>query len=359
MQRSFRNAFTLIELLVVISIIALLIGILLPALGAAREQAKTSVNLSNHRQMGTGVAMYLAEYNQTFFAHEGYYLPSHKFVEYNIGSASPAPEIAAIAAAMPSFSDSAELSAAVADPNKPGLAIPYITATNASAKTRKAHWPDYIFGYAPEPKIYTSPFISAAELQSLNVNIVIENVYGRVKWGGYGYNQHYLGWEAVVNTDGTVATPAYYGKVDKEVMSPSNTVVIGDSAGSRNTATFVGNSYAIEAPLPSVNHGWKFGAYYKSSAATLAMPRTNDAEITARAAAAMGEETALTKAPGNTDWLYRIYPAPRNNGNPAFVFGDGHAAARKLSEIDDFNQDGVFDNGYWNGRANFDPVTGR
>lgn len=66
-----RPAFTLIELLVVVGLIALLIGILLPALSAAREAAARTKCLSNMRSLQVAQALYCSE-NNNYLIRAGY-----------------------------------------------------------------------------------------------------------------------------------------------------------------------------------------------------------------------------------------------------------------------------------------------
>ncbi len=56
------RGFTIIELLVVISIIALLVGLLLPAIGTARDNARVNASKSNLRQLGVAHEIYAADW---------------------------------------------------------------------------------------------------------------------------------------------------------------------------------------------------------------------------------------------------------------------------------------------------------
>ncbi len=89
-----RSAFTLIELLVVISIIALLISILLPALRHARSTAQTAVCMSNVRQLAVAGTAYSAD-AEGYFPHQYAYGPRNLYRNalsnptYSIGSPTP------------------------------------------------------------------------------------------------------------------------------------------------------------------------------------------------------------------------------------------------------------------------------
>ncbi len=273
MTRLVRPAFTLIELLVVISIIALLIGILLPALGSARAVARSTVSMSQIRNLNTALAIYATEHRD--------FLPMHS---------------------------------SSSDPSHPAYADP------------RTRWFDYLFPYLETIDVYVSPNLDPEQLEASTRYFAHTNTSGYpggpVPFAGYGYNFQYLG--------NSRFNPTFHRNLS-DVIDASGTVAVGDCSGSRAGASgaMPGHSsqavYAIDPPLISARTAHPDGrAYYAGG--------------------------SVNEPNGTPDtYLWRSWTMERNNGAANVLFLDGHGEAVTAGELDDSNDDGVLDNGHYNG----------
>lgn len=143
-----RRAFTLIELLVVIAIIAILAAILFPVFAQARERARQTSCVSNARQMGLALAMYIQD-------SDGY--PFHS------------------------------------------------SPSNQSPRTR---WPDPIYPYVKNEQLFLCPSIAATPGMLGAYKAFAHNP--NAKYAGYGFNYQYLGNSRFpfTATDAEITTPA-------------------------------------------------------------------------------------------------------------------------------------------------------
>ena len=95
-----KRAFTLIELLVVVAVIALLIAILLPSLGRAREKARQTICVGNLRNMGIAMVMYYQNNNFRFPSIGGNMETDTDWIAWranewkNLASPAPVPNVA-------------------------------------------------------------------------------------------------------------------------------------------------------------------------------------------------------------------------------------------------------------------------
>ncbi len=291
---STRRGFTLVELLVVIGIIALLISILLPSLNRARQSAASTVNLSNLRQLGTGLEFYRNDNNGIF--------PTHSSLKS--------------------------------------------LTTDATPPTPRVRWADRIYPYLESTDVFVSPLLGeqgrlTAMKPWAHTIKTVGNMLDETDvayYGGYGYNYQYLG-----NARVKVGNNGPFYAATGRVRAAAETVAIADTKGSRDgddTFDYDEGTYVIDPPLQSFSLG-SLGS--REGSADPAGP--DNYGYTG------GDGSAGTLVPE-----HRATPDERNgNGDKvAAVFVDGHGLLLPLSKLDDFDEDGNVDNGYWNGRG--DPL---
>jgi prepilin-type N-terminal cleavage/methylation domain-containing protein len=280
------NAFTLIELLVVIAIIAILAGMLTPALAKAKMKAKSLASLSNLRQLGLGLQLYKLDFEGLF----------------------------------PGHSSSKALTTALGNP--------------------RTRWADFIYSYMQNEKVYLSPLLTKEEKVFMNkpfahtVDPGPTETARTVYYGGYGYNYQYLG-----NARDPGGVAAFHVN-ESAIQAPANTVAIGDTKGARggdpSKPYGSGGSgvYVIDPPLGSVylgSQGSRFSsaapgtgnAYYEGgddgSDAHRATPSTRS-----------NGKVALTFTDGHAEFLSKEeLDGTRKSAAPDNAYWNGHFDAAK------------------------------
>lgn len=212
------RGFTLIELLVVIAIIALLIGILLPALGSARASAYATVNLSNLRSLGQGMALYLNDHDE---------MPAFRLPPGQVHTPTGRPR--------------ARWHFAVGDyvgqPYSPRDAQEWAAFTGGEAGSATDDM-DRI-----DNDVFRDPTHDIEDFLGDNGEIKA------LRNGSYGYNYQYLG---NTRAEGPNGSAARFPVRDVHVLTASKTIVLGDSMGNQNRfLTGTGNrehSYSLDPP---------------------------------------------------------------------------------------------------------------
>jgi prepilin-type processing-associated H-X9-DG protein len=214
--------------------------------------------------------------------------------------------------------------------------------SSPSSQIPRTRWVDDIYQYVPTTEVFLSPLLNREDMTLLSrpFSHTVNQTTGAVLpdtifFGGYGYNYHYLG---NARTPGGIR-PFHANLSD--IRASSQTIAVADTHGGKNGGTLWTSEgvYTIDPPLSSLNLGSR-GSRRNSA----------DPNVPGNYAYS-GGSMGTFDGQFIGDPSHRSTPAERNGGFVNVLFVDGHVESMKRAQMDDFNNDGVPDNGYWNGRA--------